>query len=596
MDYSSLGLRIGLEIHQQLASGKKLFCDCPVPSTTDNKNDNFPIEIRRKLRPVAGETGDVDIAALHEFLRDRIFVYRTSIESSCLVETDEQPPKPLNTRALEIAMQICKLLNCKILDEVHVMRKTVIDGSSVSGFQRTAFLGMNGYIDTTLGKIGVKSISLEEDSAAPVEKNEGYVEYRLDRLGIPLVEIATTSDIKSPSHAKEVAEEIGLLLRSTGVVRGIGSVRQDINISIEKGSRIEIKGFQDLDKIPEVIENEIQRQLSLAEIKDELLRRGAKPFDADFRIVTHLFHGTECSFIKKSLEKGATVIAGKLPLFDGLLKKQCGNSTFGKELSCYAEVFGYGITHSDEDLEKYRLVNEFPLLKNELNAGERDVIFIIAGSNPINAVNLVIRRANHCLIGVPEETRVADGIGSRFTRPLPGAGRMYPESDIPPIKLAKKYIDSIKIPKTLSEIRKELEKEMPKELALQIVRSHYFKEFESLSKNYDKTLAATVFTSYFKDLSRRGIDVSSIRTDDIEKILSAVKEGSVPKDAVLHALEKLASGENIVKILASYHSISNAEIISIVKEAVAQNPGKKESVIMGIVMQKFRGRASGDKV
>jgi glutamyl-tRNA(Gln) amidotransferase subunit E len=592
MDYKSLGLRIGLEVHQQLASGKKLFCNCPVPSSTDERMEEFALETRRKLRPVAGETGITDIAALHEFLRNRTFIYKTNPGTSCLVELDEMPPKPLNMKALYTVLQICKLLNCKILDEVHVMRKTVIDGSSVSAFQRTAFVGMNGIIETGMGRTEIKSISIEEDSAPSAEKSGEHVSYRLDRLGIPLVEIATSSGIQSPQHAKEVAEEIGLLLRSVDVVRGIGSIRQDINVSIERGARVEIKGFQDLDSMPEVIENEIKRQTALLEIKDELLRRGAKQFRPDTKIVTHIFYGTKCAFIKKALDRGETVVAGTLPLFAGLLARECGGKTLGKDLS---EHSGYGMIHSDEDLGKYSLNDEFSALRHELGAGERDLIFIIAGDNPISAAGLVYERALQCLSGVPEETRVVDGTASRYTRPLPGAGRMYPESDIPPIKISKQYLDSVKIPKTLSEIRKELSGKMPEELASQIVRSRHFREFEMLM-HYDPVLVATIFLSHFRDLSRRGMDVSSIKTGDIERLLASVKEGDVSKDAVPAVLERLAQGESVVKALSAYHAMPDVEIRMTVKEAVSQNAGKSESAIMGIVMQKLRGRASGEKV
>ena len=592
MEYKSLGLRIGLEVHQQLSSGRKLFCRCPVPDTTSEKIDESFVGIRRKLRPVSGETGITDIAAMHESLKNKTFIYNANPSTSCLVELDEQPPKPMNMLALNTTLQICKLLECKILDEIHVMRKTVIDGSAVSGFQRTAFIGTNGFLNTSLGKVDVQSISLEEDSAVPVDKSAEHTSYRLDRMGIPLIEIATSSDIKSPEHAKEVALEIGLLLRSTDVVRGIGSVRQDINISIERGARVEIKGFQDLDVISDVIENEVKRQLALLEVRDELLLRGAQPFKTDLRFVTHLFHDTKCEFIRKAVEHGKVIIAGRLPMFGGLLKKECGNKTLGRELSEYS---GLGITHSDEDLNKYSLRPEFESLKSEFGSGERDVVFIIASDNPINSANAVFERANQCFVGVPEETRVADGIGSRYTRPLPGSGRMYPESDIQPIRLEGSYIGSLKVPKTLSQRRKELSSMMPEELASQIVKSHHFRDFERLM-HYDPVIAATIFLSYFKDMSRRGLSPEAIQLEDLERILLSVKEGATPKDAVLGILERLASGENVVKVLSSYSAVSDVEIKSQIKEAVAGNLGKKESVIMGIVMQKLRGRVPGERV
>jgi len=232
MDYKKLGLRVGLEIHQQLASGTKLFCRCPI-----TKSEEFPLEIHRKMRPVQSELGEEDPAALFEYLRNRTFVYKFNPESSCLIELDESPPLSMNESALKIAVQLSKLLHCSLVSEIHVMRKTVIDGSAVTGFQRTSLIATDGYIETSFGPLEIQTINIEEDSAPAIGKGDA-IEYRLDRLGIPLVEIATGSSISSPQEAKEAAKKIGTLLRSLDVVRGIGSIRQDVNISIKEGSRV----------------------------------------------------------------------------------------------------------------------------------------------------------------------------------------------------------------------------------------------------------------------------------------------------------------------------------------------------------------------
>jgi glutamyl-tRNA(Gln) amidotransferase subunit E len=267
MDYSKLGLKVGLEIHQQLNSGSKLFCRCPLV-----KAEDFPLEIRRKMNPVQSELGEDDPAALFEYLRNRTFIYKANTNSSCLIEMDESPPLPVNENALKMVVQLSKLMNCKLVDEIYFMRKTVIDGSAVSGFQRTGLIATDGFIETSFGRLGVQTISLEEDSAPALSKGES-IEYRLDRLGTPLIEIATDPDIHTPGQAKEAATIIGTLLRSVYVVRGIGSIRQDVNISITGGSRVEIKGFQELDKIPELVENEVKRQSFLVEVKNELKKR-----------------------------------------------------------------------------------------------------------------------------------------------------------------------------------------------------------------------------------------------------------------------------------------------------------------------------------
>ncbi|MCX6815449.1 MAG: Glu-tRNA(Gln) amidotransferase subunit GatE, partial [Candidatus Aenigmarchaeota archaeon] len=411
MDYRKLGLKVGLEIHQQLNSGAKLFCRCPIM-----RSDLFPIEVSRKLRAVPGELGDTDPAALQEYLKNKTFVYKMNSESACLVEIDEDPPKPVNDKALRTVIQMCKLMHCHILDEIHFMRKTVVDGSAVSGFQRTALIGKDGYIEGAFGKVGIQTVMLEEDAATPIAHGDGFIEYRLDRMGIPLIEIATDPSISTPEMAKHVAEHIGLLLRSTDVVRGIGSIRQDINISIEEGERIEIKGFQELDKIPNVIINEVNRQMTLIEIKDELKKRCFKEIKNKGKDVTDVFKNTKSNFIRKVIDNHGFVFALLIPKFSGLLKKPCGDRTFGKELSAYAEAHGLGIIHSDEQVEKYGLNFEFQKLRSELKAGPEDLILITAGHNTNqieNALSLLTARANHCIHGVPKETRSADGEGSK---------------------------------------------------------------------------------------------------------------------------------------------------------------------------------------
>lgn len=269
MDYKSLGFRCGIEVHQQLNT-KKLFCDCPSLVNDPNKPD---VILRRRLRASMGELGEIDEAAKFEQARNRDFIYEGCSSSSCLIEYDEEPIKMINEEALEAALEMALLLKMKILEEVHVMRKVVVDGSNVSGFQRTMLIATDGYIETSKGKVGVATLCLEEEAAKKIKTEENTVTYRLDRLGVPLLEIATKSEIIDGEHAKEVASTIGMILRSTGrVIRGLGSIRQDINLSIKDNPRIELKGFQDLKNIPKVIEKEVNRQLKEKPKKGEVRR------------------------------------------------------------------------------------------------------------------------------------------------------------------------------------------------------------------------------------------------------------------------------------------------------------------------------------
>ncbi|MDD5177856.1 MAG: Glu-tRNA(Gln) amidotransferase subunit GatE [Candidatus Nanoarchaeia archaeon] len=267
VDYKELGFKAGLEIHQQI-EGRKLFCHCPALVNDDNLSD---VKFKRKLRAIAGETGKVDKAAEFEMSKDKEVFYEACSSSSCLVEYDEEPPHELNKEALEVALQIALLMNCKVVDKIQFMRKTVIDGSNVSGFQRTALIGNDGFIETNKGKVKIETICLEEEAAKKIKEEENKITYRLDRLGVGLIEIATSPDIRDPEHAKEVASIIGMMLRSTGrVKRGIGSIRQDVNVSIKGHERVEIKGFQDLRNIPKTIENEIHRQLKSKDEKSHV--------------------------------------------------------------------------------------------------------------------------------------------------------------------------------------------------------------------------------------------------------------------------------------------------------------------------------------
>lgn len=269
LDYKKLGLKVGLEIHQQLDTGK-LFCSCP----SEIRDDAPDKTIKRVLRASAGETGDVDIAARAEMEKQKYFVFEYYEDTNCLVELDEEPPHPINTVALAIVLQIARMVDADVVDEVHIMRKTVVDGSNVSGFQRTALVARNGNMDVEFddgnkSRIAVDTLCLEEDAARIINKEKDFDTYRLDRLGIPLIELATGPDMHTPQQVKEVAAYIGMLLRSTGKVkRGLGTIRQDVNVSIIDGARAEIKGVQDLRLLDKVVELEVVRQMNMIRLRE----------------------------------------------------------------------------------------------------------------------------------------------------------------------------------------------------------------------------------------------------------------------------------------------------------------------------------------
>ncbi|MFB6088942.1 MAG: Glu-tRNA(Gln) amidotransferase subunit GatE, partial [Candidatus Aenigmatarchaeota archaeon] len=439
MDYNNLGLKVGIEIHQRLDT-KKLFCSCE----SDQKEEPYK-SIHRKMRPVRGEMGEIDPAAVHEYLKGKEFQYKLYPKETCLVETDSEPPHGLNENSLNLTLKIAKLLGCDIVDEVHVMRKTVVDGSNTGGFQRTGIVGMDGSLKMDFGQVKIETLCLEEEASRIENRKEGKVTYKLNGLGIPLVEVATDASMNTPKQAQMVSERIGKLLRSTEVQRGIGSIRQDVNVSIEGGARVEIKGFQELKEMSKLIENEVKRQKDLLDIKKKLNAKNMEK--GEIKEVTNYFKDTECNFIKKIVESEGKVFVGVLKNFSGLMNHDCGAHHLGKELSQYAIPFGpKGIIHEEEDLEKYKLSEEFQTIKEDMDTVKGDVIFITAGSGSKEAAKAVMKRGYECFEGVPKETRVANGTDSKFTRPLPGSGRMYPETDIEPIEINDEKIENIEVP------------------------------------------------------------------------------------------------------------------------------------------------------
>jgi Glu-tRNA(Gln) amidotransferase subunit E-like FAD-binding protein len=303
MSYKKLGFKAGLEIHQQLDSSK-LFCSC-VSRLREDKPD-FTVE--RELRAVAGERGEVDVAAFYEQLKGKHFVYEGYNDTTCLVELDEEPPHPVNKEALEIAVLTARMMHCSVPKEVQVMRKTVVDGSNTSGFQRTVLIGRNGWIQVGKRKIGINYLILEEDAARRVREDKESVTYRLDRLGIPMLEIVTAPDMKTPEEVKDVASAIGMLLRSTGKVkRGIGTIRQDVNISIKGHRRVEMKGVQDLRLMTRYIEKEIERQIKtkgkeephVRNVKADFTSKYLRPLPGSAR----MYPETDISLVRLDLKK-----------------------------------------------------------------------------------------------------------------------------------------------------------------------------------------------------------------------------------------------------------------------------------------------------
>ncbi|GCC11430.1 aspartyl/glutamyl-tRNA(Asn/Gln) amidotransferase subunit B [archaeon] len=600
-------VKIGFEIHQQLAT-KKLFCSCP-GELTDAEPD---ARVVRRLRPTQSELGEIDRAALDEFIKKKYYEYEVNNSHVCLVELDEEPPHEPTEKAVDSAIEIALLLKAQVVDEIHFMRKLVIDGSNTSGFQRTAIIAFDGYIDTSHGKVRIPIICLEEEAARKIKQEGDMVVYRLDRLGIPLVEITTAPDIKTPGQAIEAAKKIGDILRSTGKVkRGIGTIRQDINISIEGGARVEIKGVQDLDSIPWIITNEIERQKLLLDVKEEIENRVKKDkIKLKIHNLTDIFRKSNSGIIKKALGNRGRILGMRLQGFSGLLIGR-----LGPELAGYARVKAgvSGIFHSDE-LPAYEIeAEEVKEVRRNLNLSEEDAFVIVAEryTKARKALEAVHERALLAFDGIPEETRmVLKNSSSKYMRPLPGAARMYPETDIPPVVISpdKLLWTESNLPELIEHKAKRLEVDykLNSALAEQLARSEYSELFEKVVAGNKKFagFAASVLLSTLKELRREGFSVAAIPEEKIEEVLIAAERGKLAREAVVEVLkflcEKPESRIETVRESLGLKVFDEDDLRELIKDILKEKEdfirehGKAaEKPLMGVVMKQVRGKADG---
>jgi len=466
LNYEKLKFKSGLEIHQQLDT-KKLFCSCP----SVLRNDEPDLIATRKLHAVAGEKGEVDVAAQYQAALKKEFIYEFYKDNNCLIELDEEPPHVINQEALKIALQVAFLLNCKIIPLTQIMRKTVIDGSNTSGFQRTVLIARDGFIETSYGKVGIDTLCLEEDSARKISDDNGKIIYRLDRLGIPLIEIATAPDIKSPEQAKECALHIGEILRSCKVKRGIGTIRQDVNVSIKNEKRVELKGVQDMKIFVKIIENEVLRQKKLSD--------AGKPTSSE---------------VRNALPTGLT----------------------------------------------------------------------------------------------------------EFIRPMPGADRMYPETDLFLLKISREFLNEIKkdLPKLKSEIEGELNKTgLSQEMIKLLLNQNKVEEFKDLLKIYENpNFIAKMILLFPKEISakiEKPLDkIEKILEEIYGDILIALNKKKISESDVKEILTSFAKGEkfeNAIKIEKTDAGEIEEKIMKLIKD----KPGLSENAYMGLVMSEMKGKIDG---
>jgi len=610
IDYRAVGLKVGLEIHVQLNTGRKLFCNCPPVI----RNDEPHFRVTRRLRPSMSELGEVDPAAMWEFRKRRVFVYEGYYDTTCLVELDEEPPHEPDPESLEVALAVAQMFNAKVFDEIYVMRKIVIDGSNTSGFQRTMLVAHDGLAKFFDYKVPIQTIALEEDAARKIEERGDTVVYRLDRLGIPLIEISTGILTYNPQEIMEVAYYIGHSIKMTGKAkRGLGTVRQDVNVSISNGAKTEIKGVPDLSLIPKVIEYEVQRQLNLLAIRDELRSRGVREdwFTEDFIDVTDIFSGTKSNILRRVIDTGGRVIAIKVPGLRGILGKEVQpGRRFGTELADRVRVWTSlsGLIHSDE-LPGYGITGEeVSRVSSRLGV---DSFILLAGNNDrdlADAVKVIIERIKEAMYGVPEETRAANPDGTtKFMRPRPGAARMYPETDLRPIRVTIEMLEKARslIPEPIeSRVNRYISYGMSRELAMQVIRSPYYDLIDYLIEEFkDKvsaTLIANTLVNTLRSLQRDGVDVSRINEEHLRDLFNALSNGAITKEAIPDVLRAWAEepSANINAIIGKLglSKMSYGEVREVVFKRARELGIKDRDKLIKALIRDLRGRADPNDV
>ncbi len=603
-------MRAGLEVHQQLATSK-LFCDCP-----SELSEEVRATVSRKLRPTGGELTGVDPAAQFEASLDQTFRYEV-VPTSCLVELDEEPPHAINPDAVEVALELALLLHADPLDEIPVMRKIVIDGSNTAGFQRTALVAVGGWIDVDGTRYPIESVCLEEDAARKILEDRGEVRYRLDRLGIPLVEVATGPEITSPERARAVAQAIGALLRATRRVRrGIGTIREDLNLSVEGGTRVEIKGVQELRLLATYATEEVARQEMLLRVKAELGRRGAKPPEGEPTEVTELLRGVKSGPVATALARGGRAFALALPGFATLLgRPDAPGPRFGRELADHARTAGVaGILHSDELPTEAVGEEAVRSIRSRLALAEADAFALVASPDAQRAVEAlarVRRRAVAAFAGVPPETRdpLPDGT-TRYSRPLPGRSRMYPETDVPPVPVPRERLEALRarLPELPDATRERLQSQygLPEDAARQLVQDGEAVRFEALAGRGHPVPAISRLLLQELPALRARPAFREPSDEALGELLSALAEGRFAKEGLAPVLEAVAVGGQRAgdAVSAAGLSLLTEDQLEAVIERVldsnaaliAERGRGALSPLMGDVMREVRGRFDGKAV
>jgi glutamyl-tRNA(Gln) amidotransferase subunit E len=621
-DYAALGFMCGLEVHQQLLTDTKLFCHCPA----GRYSNDYDAEILRHMRPTLSELGEYDGTALMEKKTRKNIFYRIHHDTVCTYEFDDTPPFLMNDRALDIALELCLLLRLNVVGELHIARKQYLDGSIPTGFQRTGIIGVTGTIPYRDRRIGIRQLSIEEDACREVSDVGHDRVFLTDRLGMPLVEIVTEPDMRTPTESAEVCEIIRRLCRSTGKVRtGYGAARQDVNVSIRGGTRVEIKGVPQIWRIPRLVYNEARRQWSLLQVRQELRQRGITPETLawDTRDVTRILANAEYEPIRAAVAAGQRVKCVVLRGFAGILNTPTQeHTTLAREFSDRVRVIACltrlpNVVHSDMATEALSAPN-WQLLRRRTRSDQRDALVLVWGNeaDTQTACQEIVIRAREAAAGVPSDTRqpLQDGT-TGFERVLPGAERMYPDTDLPPLAIAVDRVERIReqVPPDVWDREAEYRRlGLPADTIAPLLVSARAGLFARLvdELQVNPTLAAVVICRHLKALRRAGRKPERLADQEIYDVFAAHARGELARPGIFVVLEHVlvrkwpdpAPPKRVATVLAELElQPLDAEQVRgrIAALLTSQDPkrfgtaAQRQRHVMGRLMRTCRGRVEG---
>ncbi|MBK5114074.1 MAG: Glu-tRNA(Gln) amidotransferase subunit GatE [Candidatus Heimdallarchaeota archaeon] len=644
IDFKKMGFRAGIEVHHQIKTKRKLFCNCP-PILCDGEPDYL---FERYFRPVLGEMGDFDAGMLIEFEKGYRVIYHAYEASVCNYEQDEQPPFWPDYEGIYMGYELAHWLNFSALvDEVVVSRKQYLDGSITTGFQRTMIVARDGWVPVNGKKIKITNLTVEEDAARKI-KTENFgrtVYYNLDRLGIPLVEVISDhEDCDNPDDFKKLAEYIGLTLRLSGIAqRGIGSVRQDVNFSIKGGNRVEIKGVQDLDTFVDLARREVARQDMLIKIADMLKERGLTKEELE-----HTYIDFTENFDPKIIPKNYILMGIRIPKLGGIYGLEIQPSKdFGQDVIEKTELIS-GIPrsylfHSDEINQKaFRRIHEKKMiLKSEdyqknfffqnltidlnkkirkiLNLKKDDAYFLALGPQKwvIHALKKVIERTKMALDGVPQETRrfLPDN-NTEFLRVIHGQDRLYPDTDTPPIDMDMEKIQKLreKVGERPWEIVSEFEEKygFSFDQTVKLIRHDRINDMRKLIEehNFDPNRCYVLLEETILALTREGLKVKALTMKKLVQVLKGAHSSEFDFNQIQPILRLIISNpkKDLKQILSDLKikKITEKDIEHLYDESLKElekhprrNDFTKDELaekVTGNIMRRINGGFSGKRI